>query len=78
MQQITTKKYKTRQDWVDKVIHLELCKFDHTNKWYMHNIESVQENETHKLLVNFEIQTDHLNSTRHSDLVIVKLKNVPA
>ena len=31
----------------------DLCKklkFDHTNKWYMHNLESVLENETHKLL----------------------------
>ena len=29
------KKYKTRHDWVGKVIHWELCKkfkFDHTNK----------------------------------------------
>ena len=33
-------KYKTRHDWVSKVIPRELCKkfkFDHTNKWYMHN-----------------------------------------
>ena len=36
-----------------KMIHRELCKklkFDHTNKRYMHNPESVLENETHKLL----------------------------
>ena len=46
---------------------LELCekvKFDHTNKWYMLNLESVQENETHKLFWDFEIQADHLISTR--------------
>ena len=32
------KEYKTRHDWVGKVIHWELCKklkFDHTNKCYM-------------------------------------------
>ena len=41
----------------------------------MHNLESVQENESHKLLWDFEIQTDHLISTRRPDLVIVdKLK----
>ena len=45
--------YKTRLDWVVKVIHRELCK-----KWYIHNLESVQENETHKFLCDFEIQTD--------------------
>ena len=33
----------------------------------MHNIESVQENETRKLLWDFEIQTDYLISTRPSD-----------
>ena len=32
------KEYKSRHDWVGKVIHWEMCKkfkFDHTNKWYM-------------------------------------------
>ena len=46
------------------MIHLELCKklkFDHTNKWYMHNPESVLENGTHKLFWDFAIQTDHQN-----------------
>ena len=35
------------------MIHWELWKkfkFDYTNKWYMHNLESVQENETYKIL----------------------------
>ena len=34
------KEYKARHDWVGKVIHWEMCKkfkFDHTDKWYMHN-----------------------------------------
>ena len=55
------KEYKSRHDWVDKVIHWELCdfNFDHMNKWYMHNPKSVQENETHRHLWDFEIQTDH-------------------
>ena len=38
--------YKTNHDW-------ELCKklkFDNMNKWYMHNPDSVQENEMPKLL----------------------------
>ena len=61
------KEYFTRYDWVGKVIHRELCKkfkFDHTNKWYKHNRASILENETHKLLWNFEIQADHLISIR--------------
>ena len=44
------KEYKTRHQWVGKVIHWELCKkckFDYTNKWYMHNPDYSLENETH-------------------------------
>ena len=47
---------------------------DHMNKWYMHNPESVPENVTHKLLWNFEIQTDNLISVRRPDLVIINKK----
>ena len=50
---LVQKEYKTRHDWMGKVIHWELCKklkFDHTNKWYMHYPVSVLENNTHKLL----------------------------
>ena len=55
---LTQKEYKTRHDWVGKVIHWEMCKkfkFDHTNKWYMLNWASVLENVTHKLLWVFDI-----------------------
>ncbi len=42
---LAQKEYKTRHDWVSKVINWEMCKkfkFDHTNKWYIHNPSSVQ------------------------------------
>ena len=58
-----------------KVIHLELCKklkSDHIIKWYIHNPTPALENESHKLLWDFEIQTDHLISTSPLDLVVVK------
>ena len=45
------KEYKTKHDWVGKVVHLELCKrlkFDPSTKRYMHKPESVLENETNK------------------------------
>ena len=61
----TSTEYKTRVDWVGKVIHWKLYK-----KWYMHNPESFPGKETHKLLWDFEIQTDHLISARWPDLVI--------
>ena len=61
--QSAQKEYKTRHNWVGRF------KFDHTNKWYIHNPESFLENEMHKILWDFETQTDHLIS---ADLVIVK------
>ena len=71
------KEYITRHDWVGKMIHWEMCKkfkFDHMNKWYMHNPASVLENDTHQLQWDFDIQTDHLISVRRSDLIIIYKK----
>ena len=64
---LAQKEYKTRHDWEGKMIHWEMCKkfkFDHMNKWYMPYPSSVIENNTHKLLWDFDIQTDHLISAR--------------
>ena len=48
--------------------------FDHTNKWYMHNPAPVLENDSHKLLWDFNIQTDHLIPARRPDLIIINKK----
>ena len=74
---LAQKEYKIRHDWVGKVIHWELCKkfkFDPTNKWYVHNPAAVLENDTHKLLWDFDIQTDHLISARRPDLIVINYK----
>ena len=71
---LAQKGYKARHDLVGKLAHLDLfknLKFDYSSKWYMHNQESAQENEMHKLLWDFEIQTDHQISARRPDLIIV-------
>ena len=49
-------------------------KFDHANKWYMHNPAPVLENDTQKLLWDFDIQTDHIISARRLDLIIISIK----
>ena len=46
-------------------------KFDHTNKWYMHNLESLLENDSHKLLWDFDIQMDLRISARRPSLIII-------
>ena len=44
------------------------------NKCYMHNPESVSENEMHKVLLGFKIQSIHLISARRQEIVIVSKK----
>ena len=46
-------------------------KFHHTAKWYMHRPQSLLENETHKILHDFEIETDHLIPARRANRVLV-------
>ena len=73
---LAQKGYKTRHDCVGKVIHWEMCKkfkFEYTNKWYIHNPAQVQ-NDTHKLLWDFEIYTDHVISATRPDLIIINKK----
>ena len=74
---LAQKEYKTRHNWVGKVMHWEIWKkfkFDHTNKWYMHYPTPVLENNTHKLLYDFNINTDHLILAWRPDLTIIKNK----
>ena len=74
---LTQSEYKAQHLWVGKMIHRELCKkfnFAHTNKKYKHNSESALENEVHKILWDFDIQTDLLISARRPDLITVKNK----
>ena len=71
---LAQKEYEVRHDWVGKVIHWEMCKkfkFYHANKWYRHNPAPALENGTHKLLWDFNIQTDHQISARWPDLIII-------
>ena len=45
--------------------------FDNINKWYMHNPAPVLENDSHKLLWDFNIHTDHLIPARRPGLIII-------
>ena len=63
-------KTSTYQDIVKLLTHW----FDHTNKWYMHNPTSVLDNDTHKHLWDFDLQSDHLISARRPDLIIINQK----
>ena len=57
-------------DWVEKAIQWKLRKrlnVYYITKWYTRKPESVLENDTYKVLWDFEIQTDHLIEDRLSD-----------
>ena len=74
---LAQKEYKNKYDWIGKVIHWEIWKkfkFDHTNIWHIHNLAFILENDTHKLVWDFEIQTDHLILVRRPDLIIINKK----
>ena len=45
-------------------------------KYYMYNPVAALENESHKLLRDFNIETDHLISARRPDFIIIQIKNV--
>ena len=45
---LAQKEYKTKHEWVEKMINRKMCKrlnFYHFNKWYVHKSEFVLENE---------------------------------
>ena len=59
MQQTSTRSKIAWHDGVLKTIHGELCKKLKFTTKYTHKQEPAQENETYKILLDFEIQTDH-------------------
>ena len=60
-------KHKNRRNWVGRVTYWELWKthnFDQTTERYMHKPESLLENETQKVLWDFEKGMDKPTPTR--------------
>ena len=72
MQQINTEGETRLGQKGDPLGNIKKFKFVYTNKWYMHNPAPVRENDTHKLLLEFNMQTDHLTPARRPDLIITK------
>ena len=58
-----------------KMIHWELCKkfkFDHVDKWFLHNLATILEKGIYKLL--WDLQTDRMISARRPDIIIINKK----
>ena len=72
---LVQKEYKARRYWQSKATNWELrnrLNFDYTTKSYQYKLKSDIENETHKTLCDFEIQTGHLIPHRRLDLVSIR------
>ena len=73
---LAQRKHNPKHDWVEKMIHWELCKklkFDYNSKWYMRKPESVPDNETHLVFWDFEIQT--ITYSRPDQMIIKQKKS---
>ena len=74
---LSEKEYKNPFEWVKKIIHWELSQrlqFNHADKCCTHKPESVQENETPKILLDFKIQTNHPIPTKSQYLELINKK----
>ena len=64
---LVQKEYKRRHDNLGKIVDWKLarkCNFEAGDKWYEHEAEKILENEDHKILWDFSIQTDHVIEAR--------------
>ena len=71
---LAQKEYKRRHDNVARIIHWEICKKYHlprAEQWYNHKPEGVTENESIKVLWDFNINTDYEIEHRRPDIVVV-------
>ena len=74
---LAQKEYKTRYDWIRKMIQWKLykrLKFYHCTKLYLHKPEYILENRVHKILYDFDMQTDCQIPTRRPYLVLINKK----
>ena len=59
---------------VARMVHWKLCKkfnLEKSEKWYLHNHQTVTENLNHKLLWDKNIQCDNVTFERKPDIAIV-------
>ena len=61
-------------DNVARMVHQKLCEkfnLEYSEKWYLHNPQTVSENINHKLIWDMNVQCDNVNVEWRPDIVIV-------
>ena len=78
---LAQQEYKSRHNWVGRVIHWEICKkfkFHHTNRWYMHNQKTTHINSFGTLTyrwITSSLQEPRPNNNQHNKKKIENLQN---
>ena len=70
---LAQKEYKRRHDNVERIVHWEICKkyyLPRAEQWYNHKPKGVTENDSIKVLWDFNINADYEIKHRRSDIVI--------
>ena len=70
---IAQRKYKRRHSNVARMVHWKLCQkfnLEKSEKWYLHNPQTVTKNVNHKLIWDMNIQCDNIIVERRPDIVI--------
>ena len=73
--ELAEKEYKRRHDNLGKIVHWKLarrCNLEAGDKWHEHDPESVLENQDYKILWDFSIQTDVIETWRPYLVVVDK------
>ena len=71
---LAQREYKRRHDIVATMVHWKLCEkfnLEKSEKWYLHNPQTVSENVNHSLIWDMNIQCDNVIVERKPDIVIV-------
>jgi hypothetical protein len=74
-EKLAQKEYKRRHDKVASYLHWNILRnngFDVKKNWYQHEPTAVAESATHKILWDFNIQTDNEIQARRPDIVVLK------
>ena len=72
-EKLAQKEYKRRHDNVARKFHWDFCKkneLEHTEKWYEHVPEGVEENEEVKVLWDINVQCDNVIEARRPDIIV--------
>ena len=67
-----------RHNKIAQVLHWEMCNcygFKRSDRWHNYAIQPVLKNENHKILWDFNIQTDHKLEHNRPDIVVIEKKS---